>query len=194
MSYTKANDLRKAEKLVQQGKIKPAIKEYENLVASNPGDTNLLNILGDLYVRDGRNDDAIITFVKLAEATLRDGHTPRAIAVYKKIYKLAPGNADVALKLAELYLRQNLIVEARKQYLELADYYTKNGRSQQALELLQRVADLDPENVPARLRLAENYQREGMTEKAIEAYIAAGSQLIRKSSLARSPTGFSACP
>jgi tetratricopeptide (TPR) repeat protein len=183
MSYTKANDLRKAEKLVQQGKIKPAIKEYENLVASNPGDTNLLNILGDLYVRDGRNDDAIITFVKLAEATLRDGHTPRAIAVYKKIYKLAPGNADVALKLAELYLRQNLIVEARKQYLELADYYTKNGRSQQALELLQRVADLDPENVPARLRLAENYQREGMTEKAIEAYIAAGSQLIRKSSL-----------
>lgn len=127
MSYTKANDLRKAEKLVQQGKVKLAIKEYENLVASNPGDTNLLNILGDLYVRDGRNDDAIITFVKLAEATLRDGHTPRAIAVYKKIYKLAPGNADVALKLAELYIRQNLIVEARKQYLELADYYTKNG-------------------------------------------------------------------
>jgi len=190
MSYTKAIDLRKAEKLVQQGKIKPAIKEYETLVASNPGDTNLLNILGDLYVRDGRNDDAIITFVKLAEATLRDGHTPRAIAVYKKIYKLAPGNADVALKLAELYLRQNLIVEARKQYLELADYYTKNGRSQQALELLQRVADLDPENVPARLRLAENYQREGMTEKAIEAYIAAGSQLIRKSSLAEAQQVF----
>ncbi len=183
MSYTKANELRKAEKLVQQGKIKLAIKEYEHLVRDNPGDTNLLNILGDLYVRDGRSDDAIITFVKLAEATLRDGHTPRAIAVYKKIYKLAPGNADVALKLAELYIRQNLIVEARKQYLELADYYTKNGRSQQALELLQRVADLDPENVPARLRLAENYQREGMTEKAIEAYIAAGSQLIRKSSL-----------
>ncbi len=190
MSYTKANELRKAEKLVQQGKTKEAIREYEKLVANNPGDTNLLNILGDLYVRDGRHDDAIITFVKLAEATLRDGHTPRAIAVYKKIYKLAPGNADVALKLAELYIRQNLIVEARKQYLELADYYTKNGRSQQALELLQRVADLDPENVPARLRLAENYQREGMTEKAIEAYIAAGSQLIRKSSLAEAQQVF----
>lgn len=183
MSYTKANDLRKAEKLVQQGKIKPAIKEYESLVMSNPGDTNLLNILGDLYVRDGRTDDAIVTFVKLAEATLRDGHTPRAIAVYKKIYKLAPGNADVALKLAELYIRQNLMVEARKQYLEVADYYTKNGRSRQALELLQRVADLDPENVPARLRLAENYQREGMMEQAVETYIAAGAQLIRKSSL-----------
>ncbi len=190
MSYTKANELRKAEKLVQQGKIKLAIKEYEHLVRDNPGDTNLLNILGDLYVRDGRSDDAIVTFVRLAEATLRDGHTPRAIAVYKKIYKLAPGNADVALKLAELYIRQNLIVEARKQYLELADYYTKNGRSQQALELLQRVADLDPENVPARLRLAENYQREGMTEKAVEAYIAAGSQLIRKSSLAEAQQVF----
>ncbi|MCS7079214.1 MAG: tetratricopeptide repeat protein [Chloracidobacterium sp.] len=190
MSYTKANDLRKAEKLVQQGKIKPAIKEYENLVMSNPGDTNLLNILGDLYVRDGRTDDAIVTFVKLAEATLRDGHTPRAIAVYKKIYKLAPGNTDVALKLAELYIRQNLMVEARKQYLEIADYYTKNGRSRQALELLQRVADLDPENVPARLRLAENYQREGMKEQAIEAYIAAGAQLIRKSSLAEAQQVF----
>ncbi len=190
MSYTKANDLKKAERLVQQGKIKPAIKEYENLVVSNPGDTNLLNILGDLYVRDGRNDDAVITFVKLAEATLRDGHTPRAIAVYKKIHKLTPGNADVALKLAELYIRQNLMVEARKQYLELADYYTKNGQSRKALELLQRVADLDSENVPARLRLAENYQREGMTEQSIEAYIAAGAQLIRKSNLAEAQQVF----
>ncbi|OYT73192.1 MAG: hypothetical protein CFK52_02710 [Chloracidobacterium sp. CP2_5A] len=190
MSYTKANDLKKAERLVQQGKIKPAIKEYENLVASNPGDTNLLNILGDLYVRDGRNDDAIVTFIKLAEATLRDGHTPRAIALYKKIYKLAPGNTDVALKLAELYIRQNWIMEARKQYLEIADYYTKNGRSRQALELLQRVADLDPENVPARLRLAENYQREGMTEQSIESYIAAGAQLIRKSNLSEAQQVF----
>lgn len=190
MSYTKANDLRKAEKLVQQGKIKPAIKEYENLVLSNPGDTNLLNILGDLYVRDGRIDDAIVTFVKLAEATLRDGHTPRAIAVYKKIYKLAPSNTDVALRLAELYSRQNLMVEARKQYLEVADYYTKNGHSRKALELLQRVADLDQDNITARLRLAENYQREGMTEQAIEAYIAAGTQLVRKSSLAEAQQVF----
>jgi tetratricopeptide (TPR) repeat protein len=190
MSYTKANDLRKAEKLVQKGKIKEAIKEYELLVASNPGDTNLLNILGDLYVRDGRNEDAIVTFVKLAEVTLRDGHTPRAIAVYKKIYKLAPGNTDVALKLAELYARQNLISEARKQYLEVADYYTKNGRTRQALEFLQRVADLDPENVSARVRLAENYQREGMIEQAIEAYIAAGTHLVRKSSLAEAQQVF----
>ncbi|HND20327.1 MAG TPA: tetratricopeptide repeat protein, partial [Acidobacteriota bacterium] len=157
MSFSKANDLKRAEKLVQQGKIAAAIKEYSNLVAANPSDIMLLNTLGDLCVRDGRIDEAILYFTKIGENYSKNGFTLKAIAMYKKIYKLAPNNPEIAYKLAELYAKQGLIVDARKQYMEVADAYTRAGRTQQALDVLRKIADLDPENVSVRLKLAERY-------------------------------------
>lgn len=190
MSFSKANELKKAEKLVQQGKIAAAIKEYSMLVAANPNDVTLINTLGDLCVREGRIEEAIINFTKIGESYSKNGFTLKAIAMYKKIYKLSPSNLDVALKLAELYAKQGLAMDARKQYMEVADQLTRTGRTQQALDILRRVADLDPENVPVRLKLAESYVRERLTDQAVEAYIAAGTQLIRKANLAEAQQAF----
>ncbi len=190
MSFSKANELKKAEKLVQQGKIAAAIKEYSMLVAANPNDVTLINTLGDLCVREGRIEEAIINFTKIGESYSKNGFTLKAIAMYKKIYKLSPSNLDVALKLAELYAKQGLAMDARKQYMEVADQLTRTGRTQQALDILRRVADLDPENVPVRLKLAESYVRERLTDQAVEAYIAAGTQLIRKANLPEAQQAF----
>lgn len=190
MSFSKANELKKAEKLVQQGKIAAAIKEYSMLVAANPNDVTLINTLGDLCVREGRIEEAIINFTKIGESYSKNGFTLKAIAMYKKIYKLSPSNLDVALKLAELYAKQGLAMDARKQYMEVADQLTRTGRTQQALDILRRVADLDPENVPVRLKLAESYVREKLTDQAVEAYIAAGTQLIRKANLPEAQQAF----
>jgi tetratricopeptide (TPR) repeat protein len=190
MSFSKANDLKKAEKLVQQGKIAAAIKEYGMLVAANPNDITLVNTLGDLCVREGRIDEAIVNFLKIGESYSRNGFTLKAIAMYKKIYKLAPSNLDIALKLAELYAKQGLAVDARKQYMEVADAYNRSGRPQQALDIFRKVADLDPENIPVRLKLAESYQREGVVGEALEAYVAAGTQLVRKGNLAEAQPVF----
>jgi tetratricopeptide (TPR) repeat protein len=190
MSFSKANELKKAEKLVQQGKIAAAIKEYSMLVAANPNDVTLINTLGDLCVREGRIEEAILNFTKIGESYSKNGFTLKAIAMYKKIYKLSPANLDVALKLAELYAKQGLAMDARKQYMEVADQLTRTGRTQQALDILRRVADLDPENVPVRLKLAESYVRERLTDQAVEAYIAAGTQLIRKANLPEAQQAF----
>lgn len=180
MSLNKSKALRTAEKYVLQGKIPAAIDEYRKVVSADPGDLTTINTLGDLYVRAGRIQDAIANFSRIADSYREGGFTLKAIAMLKKISKLDPTNVETAMKLANLYSQQGLLVEARQQYLQVADAYARAGQTRKALEAYQKIADLDPSNTSVRMKLGEIYSREGMTDQAHEAFIMAGAEFLRK--------------
>jgi tetratricopeptide (TPR) repeat protein len=180
MSLNKSKVLRTAEKYVLQGKIPAAIDEYRKVVSADPGDLTTINTLGDLYVRAGRIQDAISNFSRIADSYREGGFTLKAIAMLKKISKLDPTNIETAMKLANLYSQQGLLVEARQQYLQVADAYARAGQTRKALEAYQKIADLDPSNTSVRMKLGEIYSRESMTEQAHEAFIMAGAEFLRK--------------
>ncbi|MEW6730394.1 MAG: tetratricopeptide repeat protein [Acidobacteriota bacterium] len=190
MSFNKAKVLKSAEKYVQQGKIAAAIEEYRKIVEADPNDLTMINTLGDLCVRAGRTEEAIMNFSRIAENYRENGFTLKAIAMYKKINKLEPANYETSLKLADLYSKQGLIVDARQQYLIVADAYKRNGQTKKALEVLKKIADLDPENTSVRLKLAESYQLEGLNEEAHEAYFYAGQEFLRKGNYQESILSF----
>jgi tetratricopeptide (TPR) repeat protein len=180
MTFNKAKALRQAEKHVQQGKINAAIEAYSKIAEFDPADLTLVNTLGDLLVRAGRIEIAVVNFTMIAENYRENGFTLKAIAMFKKISKLNPQNVDISLKLASLYSQQGLLVEARQQYLLVADSHARTGKSEKALEVYQKIADLDPENTAVRLKLGETYLRENMREPAHDAFVAAGSELIKR--------------
>ncbi len=180
MSLNKSKSLRTAEKYVLQGKIPAAIDEYRKVVDADPSDLTTINTLGDLYVRAGKIQDAIINFSRIAESYRESGFTLKAIAMLKKISKLDPTNVETAMKLANLYSQQGLLVEARQQYLQVADAYARAGQTRKALEAYQRIADLDPSNTSVRMKLGEIYSRENMPEQSHEAFIMAGAEFLRK--------------
>ncbi|HKP12696.1 MAG TPA: tetratricopeptide repeat protein [Blastocatellia bacterium] len=180
MSLNKSKVLRSAEKYVLQGKLPAAIDEYRKVVDADPSDLTTINTLGDLYVRAGRIQDAINNFSRIADSYREGGFTLKAIAMLKKISKLDPTNVETAMKLANLYSQQGLLVEARQQYLQVADAYARKGETRKALEAYQKIADLDPSNTSVRIKLGEIYAREGFTEQAHESFILAGSEFLRK--------------
>ena len=180
MSLNKSKVLRTAEKYVLQGKLPAAIDEYRKVVDADPADLTTINTLGDLYVRAGKIQDAIINFSRIADSYREGGFTLKAIAMLKKISKLDPTNVETAMKLANLYSQQGLLVEARQQYLQVADAYARQGQTRKALEAYQKIADLDPSNTSVRMKLGEIYSREGMTEQAHESFILAGVEFLRK--------------
>lgn len=190
MTFNKAKALRQAEKHVQQGKVNAAIDDYTKIAEFDSSDLTVVNTLGDLLVRAGRVEEAIINFTKIAESYRENGFTLKAIAMFKKISKLNPQNVEISLKLASLYSQQGLLVEARQQYLQVADSYARSGKTQKALEVYQKIADLDPENTSVRIKLAETYLRENMRDQAHDAYVAAGAELIRKGKV---EVGLDAC-
>lgn len=192
MAFDKEKTMRAAEKCLSQGKMSAAIKEYSYIVENDPSDYTVLNLLGDLYVRQDEKEDAISCFMRVAEHYRAEGFALKAIAMFKKIDRLNPGTLEIAAKLAPLYQMQGLMVDARANYLIVADAYQRGGQAQKALDVLRKIADLDPQNTEIRLKLAEGYQRENCVGEAVEAYVEAGSRLLDKSQFERAIDAFSA--
>ena len=84
MTVDREDALRKAEKLVRQGRLDAAIEAYLQIVDDHPGDWGTANALGDLYVRTGDLDKAASQFTRIADHFRRDSVLPKAVAVYKK--------------------------------------------------------------------------------------------------------------
>ena len=176
MAFDKAKVLKAAEKFLSQGKINAAIKEYRQIVDNDADDLTTLNMLGDLYVRSGKKEEAVSCFERIAEHYSTQEFNLKAIAMYKKIERLRPRDPIIAFKLAELYASQGLVHDARSQYLVVADSYTRTGDNKRALEILHKIADLDPNNTEIRLKLADGYLKENMRRESAAAFVQAANR------------------
>jgi len=181
MAFEKAKVIKAAEKFLSQGKINAAIKEYRQIIAHDGGDLTTLNMLGDLLARAGEKEEAASCFLRIAEHYREQEFRLKAIAMYRKIEKLKPRDQATARELAALYSAQGLIADARAQYLVVADAHTRAGESKQTLEVLHKIADLDPNNTEIRLKLAAGYLQEGMEAEAAKAYSEAANRLLESS-------------
>ncbi|MGH9903338.1 MAG: tetratricopeptide repeat protein, partial [Pyrinomonadaceae bacterium] len=182
--------MRAAEKYLAQGKIPAAIQEYQRIVENDTADFTALNTLGDLFARVDRKHEAVACFKRVAEHYREQGFSLKAIAMFKKVMRFNPGAPEVAGPLAALYEQQGLLVDARAQYLTVADAHARAGRKREALEVLRRVADLDPNNTQIRLRLAESLLGEGLQDLAAEAFTQAGDRLAARNDHERALEAF----
>ena len=177
MAFDKAKVLKAAEKFLSQGKINAAIKEYRQIVDNDADDLTTLNMLGDLYVRANKKEEAIACFQRIAEHYSAQEFNLKAIAMYRKIERLRPRDPQIALKLAELYASQALVHDARAQYLVVVESYARSGENKKALDILHKIADLDPNNTEIRLKLADGYLKENMRREAAAAFVQAANRL-----------------
>ncbi len=177
-SIHKAKALRRAEKLVIGGKLNAAIEQYCKIIDQDPTDITTTNILGDLYVRAGLIPEAIFYFSRVAENYAENSFDLKAIAMSKKILKLNPNHLDTLLHLANLYLKNKAYNEARETFLQAADAYNRCGNPGKALEVYERVAELDSSNTFVLMKLGAIYAHQGSQEKALEAFVKAAKEFI----------------
>ena len=159
-----------AEKSLQKGKVDAALKDYVKVLEETPNDINILNKAGDLNVRLGRNDESITYFLRIAEFYARDGFYVRAIAMYKKINKLDPARLDIYEKLAELYVKQQLWMEAKSNYQVLADYLLKQDNLGGTIGIYQKMVGIEPQNLQLHVKLADLFTQAKRIPEALREY------------------------
>ena len=191
MSFDKIKAMRTAERCLSQGKIRAAISEYKRVVENDPKDFGTLNILGDLYMKNSEEQEAVGCFTQVADHYNTQGFSQKAIAVYNKISRLKPNSLEVSAKLAQLYKSKGSFSEARTHYTSLAEQYQRNGQKIEALAIWKQIADLDPHDTATYLKIAEVYWQEEQKDEAAKAFAEAGKRLSAQGQHESALTAFS---
>ena len=167
-------------KFFKHGKIDAAIKEYKKILDIKPNDLEIRRIIGDLELKQNNVVDAISQFEWIADYYLKEGFFAKAIAMYKRITRIDPNYEEASFKLAELYSKQGLIIEAKQIYLDIAEEYKRQNDKKKALDIYKKILEFDRNNIKMRLLLADNYLREGLQDNALDEYLIASDILLKK--------------
>ncbi len=178
MALDRSRVLETAQKHLAKGQYDKAIAEYLKLVKEDPNDVRTWLKVGDLYTRKGARKEACDTYGRVARTYAQQGFFLKAVAVYKQILKLDPSRLDIQLALAEMYEHLQLVSDALNTYEQVAASYARGGDIDRALETLGRMADMDPDNIPVRIKYAEALSKAGRTEDAAAAF-ETGAELLR---------------
>jgi tetratricopeptide (TPR) repeat protein len=178
--FDREDTLKKAEKLLRQGRLDAAIAQYVRVVEEQPRDWNTANALGDLFVRAGQLERAAEQYSRIADHFTRDGFYSKAAALYKKILKIRPDDEGAQLQLADISARQGLMADAKAQLSAVAERRKARGDRQGADEIAVRLGSIDPADFEARLNAARVLADGGSTALAAERYRAIAADLREK--------------
>ncbi|MCP4006055.1 MAG: tetratricopeptide repeat protein [bacterium] len=168
MAFTpkKRKALEAAQKYAQKGAYDKALKEYLKLLKADPQDPNIRLKIGDLYLKKGDKQAAIESYGQVAEQFSKGGFDAKAVAIYKQILRVDEDFLEARVKLGEHFQRMGLNSDALREFQEGVRLCQERELKREALDLLKKVASLDPSNVSNRLNLADLFLREKLVDEA----------------------------
>ncbi|MET0285620.1 MAG: tetratricopeptide repeat protein [Polyangiales bacterium] len=179
MAVNRTKVLEAAQKFLSKGQYDKAVVEYQKLVQEDPRDVRTLLKIGDLHTRRNKPKEAIDVYQKVADLYAKQGFFLKAVAVYKQILKLDPAHLESTQKLAKMYEELALTSEALSTYELVADAYLAQSNVAKALETMERMIELDGQNVAVRIKFAEALSKANKPREAAQAF-AAGAALLKE--------------
>lgn len=169
-----------AQKFVLRGQLDKAVKAYEQILTMDPAAVNQRQKLAELLIKCGRNDDARREFETIGTHYSKNGFYLKAIAVYKQLQKLFPEDITLSLTLAELNEKYGLVANSLSEYRIVYEYHKKNGNTGEAFNILDRMQNIDPQNIPLKIKLAEACFQQGKKDEAYAVFAKAAAMLLER--------------
>jgi len=151
-----------ADLLIQNGKLKEALKVYDQLLKLVPEDQDYLLEKADILIYLKKYKPAIEIFDKLEK---KMGMMPEISLQKQKLY-LGQGNFDAAEKEMEKLVAA--FPNDPEIYGMFAEFYINIRKKEKALIMFQKVLELDPQNPIIHLALANYYQENNDDVKSYE--------------------------
>ena len=180
LAINKRKILQSAQKHLQKGALDKALKDYQTLLKADPKDANVRLKIGDIFLKQGNSEEAVAAYLKVATRFMDDGFDAKSVALFKQIVRIDPKRLEVYPSLAELYQRLGLNSDAMSALQTAADAHYREGDRDQALDLLRRMAALDPTNTANRMKVADLLRQEKRVEEAVEEFRAVAEELERQ--------------
>ena len=127
-------------------------------------------ILCEIYVRQGRVEQAITKYAILVDTYIVNGRHDDAIATYRRILQLEPNNLTYRMRLINLLSSQGNKEDLLRERTLAAESYLRLGYMDRALTELEQALQESPTSVPTRLNYALALQKLGRSQQAVAEY------------------------
>jgi tetratricopeptide (TPR) repeat protein len=173
----------KARDQERKGNWKDALALYEKVVQAEPDedpDLTILNKIGDLRLRAGRIDGAVQAWERAAASYAESGLPNNAIALCRKVQRVAPDRIEVYRQLGQLSAANGFLADARENFLAYAERKQRLGDLDASFAALAEFADLFPDDTAIRRSLADQLMTHGREEEAVRQYRLLHEASLRK--------------
>ncbi|MDX1973650.1 MAG: hypothetical protein SFY68_14060 [Candidatus Sumerlaeia bacterium] len=143
----KSNDLLfRGEMFINKGMHEEALPYLEQAVQLDPRNEVTRCKLSALYLELNRKDDAFREYMLAAESFAVKGELEKTLSIYNILIILQPGAVKARKELAYLFARMGRPDAAAEQLKWVVDFYMQYGQVRGALEAINSILELDPEN------------------------------------------------
>jgi len=115
--------IKSVHELARLGYLRSAMDEAFNAIRMAPTYLPLHTLIGDLLIKEGRQQEAINKFSVVAQSYNVRGESSQAISVLRRIIQLAPMDLNMRNRLIEQLVARGHTDEAINEYIDLADIY-----------------------------------------------------------------------
>jgi tetratricopeptide (TPR) repeat protein len=145
-----------------------ALGLFKKILNINPSDPDALFALGQINEERGLKIDAIKYYLSAADSLTKEGQKEKLFEIYERIITISPSNVPFRVKVAEIYIKEGLLSEAAREYLNVARLYEEKEETEKALEYYQKSLEIQPSNKETITGLTNFYMRAGNLDLAVE--------------------------
>ncbi len=156
VALSKEKLLASAAKNLEKGQVGKAIKDYQQIIEADPKDIRNRQKLAELFSRERMRDEALKEYEAVGKTYSDTGFYLKAIAVYRQMQRLDSSRPEIYRRLAELSEKQGLTGDALSEYRHLSAIYEKSRKFSEQLKILQKIRELDPDNLNVRVKIIDN--------------------------------------
>ncbi len=174
MAFDINKQLNRARRALEGNKLEDAMKAYQSILDEVPGHFDSLQALGDAHTRLGQAERVAFYYGLLFDRFSEAREENKALAIYSRALKNIQQSADRMARYALLLQKQNRSEEAIEQYTLASELFQARGQQEAALDCLERIAQLDPDDAARQSAVAGLAERLGKTALAARSYLRAG--------------------
>ncbi len=155
---------------INHGLLTSATEECLRVIDVAPQYLDVHQVLCEIYVRQGKIEQAITKYAILVDTYVVNGRIDDAVTTYRRILQLEPNNLTYRMRLINLLSNQGNKEDLLRERTLAAESYLRLGYMDRALTELEQALQESPTSVSTRLNYALALQKLGRTQQAVAEY------------------------
>lgn len=158
------------QRYINHGLLSSATEECLRVIDMAPQYLDVHQVLCEIYVREGKIEQAITKYAILVDTYIVNGRVDDAVSTYRRILQLEPNNLKYRMRLIDLLSSHGQKEDLLRERTLAAEAYLRLGYMDRALTELEQALKESPTSVPTRLNYALALQKLGRTQQAVAEY------------------------